>query len=54
MANNECKCGEKCVCGTTQNSGCYVCCNCGQKVYLDDGQTLPPCPKCSNQTYTKE
>ncbi len=43
-----------CKCGTTQSAGCYCCTNCGQEVNLDDGQTLPPCPRCNNRTFTKK
>lgn len=53
MENKNIHC-EKCVCGTEQDAGCYCCCNCGQKVYLDEKSTLPPCPRCTNQTFTKE
>lgn len=45
---------EKYVCGTKQMAGCYSCCNCGQKVYLDEEKVLPPCPRCTNETFTKE
>lgn len=46
---------ERCKCGCeTNEAGCYCCCNCGQKIYLNKGQTLPPCPRCTNQTFEKE
>lgn len=43
---------QKCVCGTTQECGCYTCCNCGTKVELDKTEVLPPCPRCGNPTFT--
>jgi len=45
---------EKYTCGTTVEQGTYKCCNCGQIVQMDSNSTLPPCPNCTNQTYTKE
>lgn len=41
-------------CGTIQSTGHYTCCNCGTKIYLEENEKLPPCPKCSNETYTKD
>lgn len=44
-----------CKCGTNQGEGCYCCCNCGTEVTIDhSGDKLPPCPRCSNTTYTKK
>lgn len=45
---------EKYTCGSEVEKGTYKCCNCGQIVNLDKKSTLPPCPNCTNQTYTKE
>ncbi len=40
--------------GEKPGKGTYVCTNCDQQVVLDDvTDTLPPCPKCNNTTYTK-
>lgn len=33
--------------GSLQNEGCYKCCNCGQKIYLDKLKKLPLCPRCN-------
>ena len=43
-----------CFSGDKQDEGFYVCENCGQKVYLNDGDTLMDCPRCTNKTFTKE
>jgi DNA-directed RNA polymerase subunit RPC12/RpoP len=34
--------------------GHYTCCNCGNKLYLDNDQNLPQCPKCLNKTFVKD
>ena len=40
--------------GEKPGKGTYVCTKSGQQVVLDDDtDTLPPCPNCSNTTYTK-
>lgn len=40
--------------GEKPGMGTYQCTECGQLVILDDNtDTLPPCPKCGNTTYTK-
>lgn len=40
--------------GQKPGKGLYKCTVCGELVRLDDDtDTLPPCPKCSNTTYTK-
>ena len=40
--------------GEKPGKGTYVCTKCDQQVVLDDDtDTLPPCPNCSNTTYTK-
>lgn len=40
--------------GTTPGSGTYDCTNCHTKVHLGSGDTMPPCPKCTNNEFTKE
>ena len=42
------------VCGTIQPCGLYVCCNCGQKVYLTDKAILKECIKCNQKFFEKE
>ncbi|MGN1227250.1 MAG: hypothetical protein ACI4TX_01255 [Christensenellales bacterium] len=45
---------EKCICGNeVSESGTYACLNCGQKITLEAGETLPPCPRCTNQSFEK-
>ena len=40
--------------GEKPGIGTYKCTKCGEVVRLDDAtDTLPPCPKCANTTYTK-
>lgn len=40
--------------GEKPGKGTYKCTTCGQLVVLDDDtDTLPPCPKCDETTYTK-
>lgn len=40
--------------GEKPGIGKYTCSKCGQVVRLDDNaDTLPPCPRCDNTTYTK-
>ncbi len=39
--------------GETVTAGTYYCTNCGQKMEMEDGQTMPPCPRCSNNGFTK-
>lgn len=40
--------------GTTPGSGTYDCTNCHTKVHLGNGDTMPPCPKCTNNEFTKQ
>ncbi len=40
--------------GMTPGSGTYDCTNCHTKVHLGSGDTMPPCPKCTNNEFTKE
>lgn len=44
----------RCACGSMQSSGHYTCCNCGNKLYLSDNQSLPKCPRCDHEMYTKD
>ncbi len=40
--------------GEKPGIGTYRCTKCGTLVRLDDAtDTLPPCPKCENTTFTK-
>ena len=45
--NNIFKTGEK------PGDGCYSCTNCKTKVNLGTSDKMPPCPKCSNNEFTK-
>ena len=39
--------------GEKPGVGIYICTQCGQVVRLDDNtDTLPPCPRCGNTTYS--
>ncbi|MBQ2723805.1 MAG: hypothetical protein IJF72_04075 [Clostridia bacterium] len=40
--------------GETIGQGTYVCRNCGQNLQMDENQTLPPCPRCTNTTFSKK
>lgn len=40
--------------GMAPGSGTYDCTNCHTKVRLGSGDTMPPCPKCTNNEFTKE
>ncbi|MDD6361194.1 MAG: hypothetical protein SO203_05765 [Eubacteriales bacterium] len=48
MSNRIIKTGEK------PGAGCYSCTNCHTKVCLDSKDKMPPCPKCTNNEFTKE
>ena len=40
--------------GEKPGKGTYRCTKCGQIVVLDqNSDTMPPCPKCNNTTFTK-
>ncbi len=39
--------------GQEPGKGTYKCTNCGTEVNLGNGDTMPPCPKCSNTTFDK-
>ncbi len=58
MLKNNCKCADchdcsDCISGSNQEEGTYICKNCGQKVYLESIKSLPSCPRCGNQIFTK-
>ncbi len=38
---------------TVSEGGVYYCTNCGQQIELKAGDTVPPCPKCTNNGFTK-
>ena len=40
--------------GQNVNEGFYICENCGQKLYFNNGDKLMECPKCTNKTFTKQ
>ncbi|MBQ8749801.1 MAG: hypothetical protein IJZ29_04980 [Clostridia bacterium] len=45
---------EKYTCGNNvEESGTYGCLNCGQTLELNEGDKLPPCPRCTNQSFEK-
>ena len=43
--------GPNILSGNVQQKGCYKCCNCGQKVYLEKIKELPKCPKCNCEIF---
>ncbi len=48
MASNcTCRTGEK------PGKGCYSCTNCGTDIHLNQNDKCPPCPKCTNTSFTK-
>lgn len=40
--------------GEKPGSGCYVCTKCGTDINLGVNDKMPPCPSCSNTTFTKK
>lgn len=40
--------------GEKPGEGVYSCTNCGTDVTLGKKDTVPPCPKCTNTSFTKE
>ncbi len=40
--------------GEKPGNGTYSCTNCGTDVTLGSGDKMPPCPKCSNNEFTRE
>ena len=41
-------------CGSYLEEGAKFCTNCGTNVDLDKNDKMPPCPKCTNTSFTKE
>lgn len=39
--------------GETPGYGTYSCTNCGTNLDIGKTDTVPPCPKCSNNEFTK-
>lgn len=39
--------------GEKPGSGEYTCTNCGQVISVGEYDKLPPCPRCSNNEFTK-
>lgn len=39
--------------GEKPGKGQYSCTNCGTDVELNGSDKMPPCPKCSNSSFTK-
>ena len=39
--------------GEKPGKGVYSCTNCGTDVTLDNGDKMPPCPKCNNTSFEK-
>ena len=39
------------ISGSLQEQGCYKCCNCGQKIYLEHKKILQNCPKCNCRVF---
>lgn len=37
--------------GEKPKNGVYTCTKCGQTVTISNGDTMPPCPKCSNTNF---
>ena len=40
--------------GKRVEEGIYCCINCGKKLYLENLQVLPICPKCGSKKFTFE
>ena len=40
--------------GEKPGSGTYSCTNCGTDVTLGQDDKMPPCPKCTNNEFTRE
>lgn len=40
--------------GEKPGKGTYSCTNCGTDITLGDSDKVPPCPKCTNTTFTRE
>ncbi len=39
--------------GEKPGKGLYSCTNCGTDIDLNDAEKMPPCPKCTNTSFTK-
>ena len=39
--------------GQIPSAGTYKCTNCGTEITISSGDTVPPCPKCSNTSFNK-
>lgn len=39
--------------GEKPGKGCYSCTNCGTDVCLGEQDKMPPCPKCTNTSFSK-
>lgn len=39
--------------GEAPGKGKYHCTNCDQMIELSSGDTMPPCPRCSNTEFTR-
>ena len=48
MSNKIYKTGEQ------PGYGTYSCTNCGQLLDIGSKDTMPPCPRCSNNEFTKD
>ena len=46
---------SKCTCRTGEKpgKGCYSYTNCGTDIHLNQNDKCPPCPKCTNTSFTK-
>ena len=40
--------------GEQPGYGTYSCTNCGQLVDIGKNDTMPPCPRCSNNEFTQK
>jgi len=40
--------------GEKPGDGTYSCTNCGTNVSVGKNDKIPPCPKCTNTSFTKE
>lgn len=39
--------------GEKPGNGTFSCTNCGTDIRLDEQDKMPPCPKCTNTSFTK-
>lgn len=40
--------------GSFAEEGTYICKNCGQKLFLNNEEKLPVCPRCGHSVFTKQ